>query len=226
MDDIEKKHQIRDAATILLLRKRAGRHQVLMGQRGASAAFMPNKYVFPGGVIDPQDYEICPDMPLNGLAMTKLSIKAPANIAQASAMAAIRELWEETGLILGQVGTAPKDIPHDWQGFFAKDVVPRAGALNFMFRAVTPPGRPRRFDARFFWADSAGIVGSDEDFAGASDELSHLHWIDLEAAKALDLPFVTEVVLSEIIAIMQAPDTPRKVPFFYHDDERSHFMLL
>ncbi len=226
MDDIEKKHHIRDAATILLLRKRAGHHQVLMGQRGASAAFMPNKYVFPGGAIDPQDYEIYPDIPLNGHAMVKLSIKAPANIAQAAALAAIRELWEETGLILGQAGTSPKGIPRDWQGFFAKGVVPRVGALNFMFRAVTPPGRPRRFDARFFWADSAGVLGSDEDFSEASDELGHLHWIDLEEAKTLDLPFVTEVVLSEIIAIMLAPDSSRKVPFFYHDDERSHFLLL
>jgi 8-oxo-dGTP pyrophosphatase MutT (NUDIX family) len=226
MDEAEKRRVIRDAATIVLLRERKGNHQVLMGQRGSGAVFMPNKYVFPGGAVDKQDYDIVPATPLNPIDEHRLSQMAPEGIASAIAMAAIRELWEETGLVLGQPSRTDADIPADWRGFFDQGLAPRADALRFFFRAVTPPGRPRRFDARFFIANSDALHGSDEDFSDASDELGHLHWIDVKEAKALDLPFVTEVVISEVLAIIRDPDAPRKTPFFHHDDVRSHFMLF
>lgn len=226
MDEAEKRRIIRDAATIVLLRKRNGKHEVLMGQRGSGAVFMPNKYVFPGGAVDKQDYDIVPGTPLSAIDEQRLDHLAPDGIASALAMAAVRELWEETGLMLAQEGSTDIDIPADWQGFFDQGLTPRADILRFFFRAITPPGRPRRFDARFFIADSTHIHGSDEDFSEASDELGHLHWIDLLEAKALDLPFITEVVLSEVIAITRDPDAPRKTPFFHHDDERSHFTLF
>ena len=226
MDEAEKRRTIRDAATIVLLRVRDGKHEVLMGQRGSGAVFMPNKYVFPGGAVDKQDYDIVPATPLDPSDEERLNHLAPDGIASAIAMAAVRELWEETGLMLAQKGNATGAVPADWQGFYDQGLAPRADALRFIFRAITPPGRPRRFDARFFIADSAFVHGSDEDFSEASDELGHLHWIDLIEAKALDLPFVTEVVLSEVIAIIRDPDAARKIPFFHHDDERSHFTLF
>lgn len=226
MDEAKKRRVIRDAATIVLLRKRENRHQVLMGQRGSGAVFMPNKYVFPGGAVDKQDYDIVPATPLSSIDEEKLSQQAPSGIASALAMAAVRELWEETGLMLGASGQASGDVPADWQGFYDKGLAPRADVLRFMFRAITPPGRPRRFDARFFIAFSDAVHGSEDDFSEASDELGHLHWIDLEEAKALNLPFITEVVLSEVLAITRDPDTPRKTPFFHHDDVRSHFTLF
>ena len=226
MDEAEKRRVIRDAATIVLLRKRDGVHQVLMGQRGAKAVFMPNKYVFPGGAVDKQDYDITPATPLTASNAEKLGHLAPEGMASAIAMAAVRELWEETGLMLGQQGSATGDVPADWQGFYDQGLAPRADVLRFFFRAITPPGRPRRFDARFFLAFSDAVHGADDDFAEASDELGHLHWIDLTEAKALDLPFITEVVLSEVLAIMRDPQAPRKTPFFHHDDERSHFTMF
>ena len=226
MDEAEKRRTIRHAATSVLLRVRNGTHQVLMWQRGAGAVFMPNKYVFPGGAVDQQDYDIVPAIPLRPIDEQRLSHLAPAGGASAIAMAAVRELWEETGLMLAQEGTTNHAVPTDWQGFYNHGLVPRADALRFFFRAITPPGRSRRFDARFFIADALNIHGSDEDFSDASDELGHLHWIDLVEAKALDLPFITEVVLSEVIAITRDPNAPRKTPFFHHDDERSHFTLF
>lgn len=226
MNEADKRRLIRDAATVVLLRKRGNVHQVLMGQRGATAVFMPNKYVFPGGAVDAQDYDVELATPLRADDAHKLELNAPNGVAKALAVAAVRELWEETGLVLGANTPPPAQIPTGWDGFYDQGLAPRADTLRFFFRAITPPGRPRRFDARFFIAESSAISGPDDDFSDASSELSHLHWIDLEEAKALDLPFITEVVLSEVLAITRAPDTPRKIPFFHHDDERSYFTLF
>ncbi len=226
MDEAEKRRVIRDAATVILLREHKGRDQVLMGQRGSGAVFMPNKYVFPGGAVDAADYTIEPARPLAPPEAVKLAKQAPEGAGVAAAMAAVRELWEETGLMLGIKGQGPEAPPADWRGFFERGLRPRADVFRFVFRAVTPPGRPRRFDARFFMADVGAVHGSAEDFSGASDELSHLHWIDLDEAKSLDLPFITEVVLSEVLAIRADPAAPRRTPFFHHDEVRSHFSLL
>lgn len=183
---------LRAASTVILWRGTGADRQVLMGQRGAGAAFMPSKYVFPGGAVDPGD---CADpTPLSDLCRARLGMMCDAGAPTAAALAgaALRELHEETGLILPAT-----DAP----------------ALRFFFRAITPPGRPRRFDARFFLADAAYVAGNPEDFSGAEDELSHLHWIGLAAARALDLPFITEVVLAEVTAHLNgAPD--QGVPFF------------
>ncbi len=197
---MDKSKIIRDAATVILLRHDTSTPQVLMGQRGSKAAFMPNKYVFPGGAVDAADYDSTAiSMPPETHSL--LSCQSPNCAAQALCTAALRELWEETGLTL-------------------------TGDLRFVFRAITPLGRPRRFDARFFMADASGIVGDIDDFSNASDELSHLHWIDLLEAKSLDLPFITEVVLSEVLAILNNPAKSTDVPFFRHDNGRAHFSLL
>jgi len=226
MTQIDKSRIIRDAATVILLRSKDGQDQVLMGQRGSRAAFMPDKFVFPGGAVDAGDYHVTPALDLPEPESARLSAQAPDKSAQAVAMAAVRELWEETGLRLGVKGAAPKNTPEEWQGFYETGLVPRADVFRFVFRAVTPPGRTRRFDARFLVADSDFIVGDLDDFSGASDELSLLHWIDLSEAKTLDLPFITTVVLAEVMALRAQPDAPRKVPFFHHDEQRSHFSLL
>lgn len=177
---------IHPAATIVLVRDGA----VLMGQRGAGAVFMPSKYVFPGGRVDAGDH-----VDVTGLSATCLSrlsqhltegAPSPASLAAC----ARRELAEETGLRL----------------------TPEA-RLRFIFRAITPPGGPRRFDARFFLADAGDVLGAPDDFSRAEDELSHLHWVPLEATRGLDLPFVTEIVLAELRAGLAGHDT-HGVPFF------------
>ena len=195
MNEQDKSKIIRDASTVILLREVEGLPHVLMGQRGARAAFMPNKYVFPGGAVDKADHQ----RPLTGTPDERLADKATGLYA-----AALRELEEETGLRLA----------------------PRMEALRFIFRAITPPGRPRRFDARFFIASVGDVENDPDDFSAACDELSHLHWIGLGEARSLELPFITSVVLSEVEALLRAPDPSHKAPFFYHEDGRSHFALL
>ncbi|MGB0658568.1 MAG: NUDIX hydrolase [Mangrovicoccus sp.] len=218
---------IRDAATIILLRGGPEAPSVLMGQRGSGAVFMPNKVVFPGGAVDPGDHAV----ELAGLpaapCLDRLSEGIKPPLPQALLAAAIREVWEETGLILGRAGHWP-DAPADWQGFAATGHIPDASALRFVFRAITPPGNKRRFDARFFLADASAACSSDlDDFSAASDELSNLQWIPLAEVRDFDLPFITQVVLAEIAVLLRdGAERPATVPFFFNDAEQSLFRRL
>lgn len=191
---------VRPAATVILWRNALQGTQVLMGQRGVAAAFMPSKFVFPGGAVDPED------SPAGGMQLPepgyladrcarRLTIMLPDKAPTPAALvtAARRELEEETGLRLGPGAANP--------------------SLRFVFRAITPPGRSRRFDARFFLADAETLLNDPDDFSAASAELSHLSWLTLPAARALDLPFITEVVLAEVATLAAGGDQPG-VPFF------------
>lgn len=210
---------IRDAATMILLRRDPQGASVLMGMRGAQAVFMPSKYVFPGGAVDAADATAPLAQPLNALTRKRL-LAEPREDASADphaiAAAALRELAEETGLLIGAA-----DGPDSaWPGFAEAGLSPDASALHYVFRAITPPGRPRRFDAHFFLADAATISGDVDDFSRACDELSHLHWVPLGEARALNLPFITEVVLAEVaeltgaVAYHDPLPVPDTVPFF------------
>jgi 8-oxo-dGTP pyrophosphatase MutT (NUDIX family) len=180
---------IRSAAALILWRNSGAGPAVLMGQRGAKAAFMPSKYVFPGGAVDPLDHAEGHLSPACRDGLTLHCLPA-APTPEALAGCALRELAEETGL--GLLAAAP---------------------LKFVFRAITPAGSTRRFDARFFLADAIHVSGDPDDFSAAEDELSHLHWIALTEARQLDLPFITEVVLSEVAALLRGQNQPG-IPFF------------
>jgi len=220
------KTAIRDAATVVVLRDRAGRPSVLMGQRGEAAAFLPSKYVFPGGAVDDADANVPLAAPLPSPCRERLREESTLDLADALAAAAIRELWEETGLLLGRPGAWPGTPPPDWAGFAASGNLPSAEGMQFIFRAITPPGRTRRFDARFFLVDAERLAGDPDDFSAACDELSHLHWVPLDEARALDLPFITEVVLAETARRLHEPAPPASVPFFRNDDEASLYLRL
>ena len=132
---------IRPAATLVLLRQGAAGPEVLMGMRGAQAVFMPSKYVFPGGGVDAADHAAGTVAALSDLCRHRLSLYLPDDSPAPDALAAagLRELAEETGLTLTE----------------------GAAHLRFIFRAITPPGRSRRFDARFFLVDAAHVDRDD-----------------------------------------------------------------
>ncbi len=220
------KSAIRNAATVIVLRDRDTNPAILMGQRGAKAAFMPNKFVFPGGALDPDDKGVPLAEPIPDPCHSRLADDAPDGLQAGLAAAAVRELWEETGLILGQPGRWPGEIPADWRDFAALGHLPTAAPLQFVFRALTPPGRPRRFDARFFLVDAGAVCCDLDDFSRASDELSHLQWIPLEDARHFDLPFITEVVLAEVAGRVTDRSPPPSVPFFKNNEEASLFLRL
>ncbi|NNK79274.1 MAG: NUDIX hydrolase [Litoreibacter sp.] len=219
---------IRDAASVVVLRDAATAPKILMGQRGKSAAFMPNKFVFPGGAVDQQDRDVeLASLPAE-ICRARLDLMSDETLSNAILAAAVREVWEETGLIMGAASpqAAHVEASVDWQGFFAGGHLPTAAGLRYFFRAITPPGRPRRFDARFFLADANHLIGDLDDFSKASDELSHLHWVPLNEARDLDLPFITEVVLAEVEALAGTDAPPSSVPFFKNDTAVSQFIRL
>ena len=206
-----------DAATLILLRKTSDGPACLMGRRRAGAAFMPSKFVFPGGRVDPADHHAAFATPLSGKVAAALSADTghpdPTGLAHSLAAAAIRELSEETGLRLTRPG-ASGPTAGDGPSFLA-----HAAPLAFVFRAVTPAGPPRRFDARFLLADAADLAGDPDDLSSASGELSHLAWVPLAATRELDLPFITEIVLAEVAhriatGVADPDPTPDGVPFF------------
>lgn len=209
---------IRDAATIIVLRRDVNGSSVLMGMRGSKAAFMPSKYVFPGGAVDVEDASAVLAGPIDETTKQRLTEEPREGVnsdPHAIVAAALRELAEETGLLIGSKG--PRC---DWPGYAETELCPDPSALQYAFRAITPPGRPRRFDARFFIADASAITGDPDDFSRACDELSHLHWVPIAEARALNLPFITEVVLAEVVelansvAYNQPLPRPDTVPFF------------
>lgn len=223
------KSALRDAATVLVIRRDGPEGPaVLMGQRGSGAAFMPNKFVFPGGAVDAGDATIPYTGPLPRPCADRLA--QGGGDPRALLLAAVREMWEETGLRLSAPGDwpgeSPAAVPPDWQTFAAGGHLPLPAGLTYIFRAITPPGRPRRFDARFFVADAAHIVGDPDDFSAACDELSHLHWVPLARARALDLPFITEVVLAEAAALADRGEPPESVPFFDNSGPEPMFRRL
>jgi 8-oxo-dGTP pyrophosphatase MutT (NUDIX family) len=138
--------------------------------------------------------------------------------------AGIRELWEEAGLILGAPGPFT-DPPPGWEGFAATGHRPSAAGMAFVFRAVTPPGRTRRFDARFLLVGADRLACDPDDFSAAQDELAALQWIPLAEARSFDLPFVTEIVLAEVEAIARG-EPQDGVPFLRNDDEATLFLRL
>ncbi|KEJ89238.1 NUDIX hydrolase [Sulfitobacter donghicola] len=220
------KTAIRNAATVIVIRDRMTSPSILMGQRGANAAFMPNKFVFPGGAVDQADAQIPLAAGLPERCAARLLEDADPDLAHAIPVAAIRELWEETGLVLGSKGTWEGEIPDDWKTFAETGHLPHASALQFVFRALTPPGRPRRFDARFFLLDADAIASDLDDFGAACDELSHLQWVPLSDARRFDMPFITEVVLAEVEARARDLNPPESVPYFKNNDEESLFVRL
>ncbi len=218
----------RHAATLVLVRQSEEGPRVLMGQRGKGASFMPSKFVFPGGALDPADTLLANDFDfmVGPADEARLLRKSPAEVQPAAlALAAIRETWEETGVAIGAPHAEAerwRGVHEDWDGFFVSGLRPATEKLRFIFRAITPPTRHKRFDARFFLADASIVHGDPDDFGAAGGELAHLSWLTLAEARRLDLPFITEVVLAEVEARLRAPDVPRPTPFFHHDEGRSY----
>jgi 8-oxo-dGTP pyrophosphatase MutT (NUDIX family) len=195
----------RDAATLIVLRRDGPKPRVLMGRRHGGHSFMPDKWVFPGGRIDPSDFRAPVASELRPEVAHLLSTSAPPRRARALALSAIRETFEETGLLLAKPGSY-RPIAGPWRLFLEQGALPDLGALSYIARAVTPPMVPKRYDARFFMADAEHLISLDRQ--ADCGELDEIAWFDLEEALALDLPTVTDFVLREIPLKLADPHRP------------------
>lgn len=210
-----------DAATLVIVDTSSGEPRMLMGRRRPDQLFLPNKYVFPGGRIDKADRLVASFDELRPVEMAKLLIGMKGSVsvsrARALALGALRETFEEAGVLIGERNAAAAEIPSlpPWRDFLSQGFLPKLSALTFFARAITPPGRPRRYDTRFFYIDAAAIAHRVDTRDG---ELSSLDWFSFDEMKALDLPPITRVILEDLGDHLKAGcDTQNApVPFYFH----------
>ena len=201
----------RDAATLILVRRDQAQPRVLMGKRAGTNSFMPDKYVFPGGRVDPMDGKAVAAQELAPEVEAKLRVQS-RRAPRAFALTAIRETFEETGLIVGRPADMPAAAPAGWEEFHRMQVAAVLSPLVLIGRAVTPPYRPKRFDARFFMAEAEqALIDERPPVDGA--ELSDLQWVTLSDALKLDLPSVTRFMLGEIGERLEKPGAVQGPPF-------------
>src|SRR5262249_34879180 len=117
----------RDSATLILIDRSETVPKVLLGRRHERHRFMPGKFVFPGGLIEPTDRDMAILEPLNERHVTRLMTKVrhPSAAKAASfALAAVRETYEETGLMLGAPSIkAVVTPPGPWEAFAQAGIV-------------------------------------------------------------------------------------------------------
>lgn len=213
----------RDAATLIIYDiDGTGHARVLVGRRRMDQVFLPGHYVFPGGRVDRQDGSVAlatalDDEHLANLVAGITSKVTPAR-ARAIAAAAVRETFEETGLIVGRRLPGGQSVlsndPSQWQAFLATGFAPALSDLAYFARALTPPGRPRRYDTRFFAIHRSNVIGA----LGTGDgELEDLAWRPIEDVRQLKLPSITRLILQDFAGWIDAGQgVPETIPFYFH----------
>ena len=201
----DKRVRPRDAATLIIVRRDAAKPRLLMGRRNGGHDFMPDKWVFPGGRIDRSDFHAPYAADLRPEVAARLAKTAPPARARAIALSAIRETFEEAGLLLARPAP-PRPAAGPWREFLELGAEPDLSALDFVARAITPPYRPKRFDARFFMAEAERLISLER--RADCGELDEIAWVDLDEALGLDLPNITRFVVQEVALRLEEPGRP------------------
>jgi 8-oxo-dGTP pyrophosphatase MutT (NUDIX family) len=177
-----------DAAGLILLRGRREAPEILLGRRHAKATFLPDIYVVPGGRVDPEDH-LPSGFPerLHPAVAKALQAGKGRRPPIAFLRAALRELHEETGLIVGRRGSGTPRAGAVWQAYARAGSAPDFGTFDFLLRAITPVGSRRRYNTRFFLGDGEQAIG---DVCG-NGELLDLRWWKVKELDRLNIVDVT-----------------------------------
>jgi len=208
-----------DAASLIVLDRSGPAPRVLMGKRNPNMRFMPNVFVFPGGRSEPGDTRVPVARELEAQSAALLLVQTPRGTVQRArrlALAAIRETFEETGLIIGHKAQNAPALPAPWDAFTKTGHVPDLAGLIYLSRAITPPRRPRRFDTRFFVVDAGAITHRIDPGLTAESELTELLWLTLDEAFSQPIHPITRVILADLAQSLAAggPGHGRPVPFY------------
>ena len=207
----------KNAATVMIIRRDAKKPRVLMGKRHGGHSFMPDRWVFPGGRIDRADYRAPFATDLRTDVGGLFDRYLPAGRGRALALAAVRETWEEAGLLIAKPGDAPKSrrgANGPWKDFVAQGFLPDLEAMDVVARAITPPAVGKRFDTWFLTADAERLTSLDRQ--PDCGELEEIDWVDFDDAMGLPLPTVTRMMIKEAVERMKDPSRPK--PFLRYKD--------
>ena len=188
----------RDAASLILYRESQRGYELLMGRRSKQARFMPGVYVFPGGAVDAGDARVQPASELPDHLPALLKVGRSARRATAMAITAIRETYEETGLMVGAAGDPGHSGDPLWSAWRRRQRAPHLACLDLMARAITPPDRPIRFHARFFLAQAHHASGE----IRGDGELEDIDWVLLEDAKKLPLANIQGFLVEHLAQVL------------------------
>jgi 8-oxo-dGTP pyrophosphatase MutT (NUDIX family) len=202
----------RHAASLVLLREGPAGIVVLLGRRSPTARFMPGFYVCPGGRLADDDRarwcgETGAPHGTHGTALLR------------PARAALRETYEETGILVGRPGDAPaesKAIYPVEAAYAAHGIAPDLGLLTYIGRAITPTSSPMRFDTLFFLADGTHAVGCHADGA----ELDDVAWHAADPRADRAMSGVTRFMLARALAVWRGDAGP--APLYRHIGKRAH----
>lgn len=196
-----------------MLRRQGEGLEVLMGRRARKAVF-GGVFVFPGGKVDAADRSVGFASDLAPDVLTRIS--KDQRRARGFSVAAVRETFEETGLLLAGPADIGSTKHETWMDFAARGLAPDLGKLGYVGHAITPSKRKARFNARFFFAWAEEMSGE----LGGSGELSDLDFFPLSEALKLPLVDVTEFMLLEVQRRHVENLAPReKYPFFSYRTE-------
>lgn len=195
----------KNAATVMIIRRDAAKPRVLMGRRHGGHSFMPDRWVFPGGRIDRADYRAPFASDLRTDVGGLFNKHLPLGRGRALALAAVRETWEEAGLLLAKPGQARASGV--WKDFVGQGVLADLDAMDVIARAITPPQVGKRFDTWFLTADAERLTSLERQ--ADCGELDEIDWVDFDDAMSLPLPAVTRMMIKEATARMADPSRPK-----------------
>ncbi len=213
----------KNASTMILIDDTHSKPRILMGKRNKKLKFMPGAFVFPGGSVDKFDGSVRVADELTDTTQSRLMNamrgRPTPRGARALGVAAIREVAEESGLLLGKSGTVKNDH-EDWADFKKQGLVPSLSALRLFSRAITPPGNSRRFDTWFFIAKASEISFAPEGGFDPDGELEELQWISPKDAITENTREITRVMLVELIQRLE------KDPHLSDDYPAPHYQTV